>query len=100
MTGKIVVSEVNDHVVRLSLLQRDFHWHSHSKSSGGNGELTVLADPTLVFDEVRFVVPEQFDYKNWSEYAVASLSINVPEPATLLLLGFGILGIAGLRRKS
>lgn len=27
-----VVSEVNDHVVRLSLLQRDFHWHSHSKS--------------------------------------------------------------------
>lgn len=27
-----VVSEVNDHVVRLSLLQRDFHWHSYSKS--------------------------------------------------------------------
>ena len=27
-----VVSEVNDHVVRLSLLQRDFHWHSHSRS--------------------------------------------------------------------
>jgi mannose-6-phosphate isomerase-like protein (cupin superfamily) len=27
-----VVSEVNDHVVRLSVLQRDFHWHSHSKS--------------------------------------------------------------------
>jgi mannose-6-phosphate isomerase-like protein (cupin superfamily) len=27
-----VVSEVNDHVVRLSVLQRNFHWHSHSKS--------------------------------------------------------------------
>jgi len=27
-----VVSEVNDHVVRLSILQRDFHWHSHSES--------------------------------------------------------------------
>jgi mannose-6-phosphate isomerase-like protein (cupin superfamily) len=27
-----VVSEINDHVVRLSVLQRDFHWHSHSKS--------------------------------------------------------------------
>ena len=30
--NNFVVSEVNDHVVRLSLLQRDFHWHSHSKS--------------------------------------------------------------------
>ena len=27
-----VVSEINDHVVRLSVLQRDFHWHSHSES--------------------------------------------------------------------
>jgi mannose-6-phosphate isomerase-like protein (cupin superfamily) len=27
-----VATEVNDHVVRLSILQRDFHWHLHSKS--------------------------------------------------------------------
>ncbi len=27
-----VVSDVNDHVVRVSVLQRDFHWHSHSAS--------------------------------------------------------------------
>ncbi len=27
-----VVSCVNDHVVRLSVLQRDFHWHSHPES--------------------------------------------------------------------
>jgi mannose-6-phosphate isomerase-like protein (cupin superfamily) len=27
-----VVSEINDHVVRLSILQRDFHWHYHSES--------------------------------------------------------------------
>jgi len=27
-----VVSEINDHVVRLSVLQRDFHWHSHPES--------------------------------------------------------------------
>ena len=27
-----IVSEINDHVVRLSVLQRDFHWHSHSES--------------------------------------------------------------------
>lgn len=27
-----VVTNLNDHVVRLSVLQRDFHWHSHGKS--------------------------------------------------------------------
>jgi len=27
-----VVGEVNDHVVRLSVLARDFHWHSHKNS--------------------------------------------------------------------
>lgn len=27
-----VVSKLNDHVVRLSVLQRDFHWHSHKTS--------------------------------------------------------------------
>lgn len=27
-----VVANLNDHVVRLSVLRRDFHWHSHSKS--------------------------------------------------------------------
>ena len=27
-----VDSKINDHVVRLSILQRDFHWHYHSES--------------------------------------------------------------------
>jgi len=27
-----IVSEINDHVVRLSVLQRDFHWHLHNNS--------------------------------------------------------------------
>ncbi len=41
-----VVSEVNDHVVRLSLLQRDFHWHSHSKSD----EVFYVIQGTLLVD--------------------------------------------------
>lgn len=27
-----VVSNLNDHVVRLSVIQKDFHWHSHDQS--------------------------------------------------------------------
>ena len=26
------ICEINDHVVRLSVLQKEFHWHKHSKS--------------------------------------------------------------------
>ncbi|MEP0266212.1 cupin domain-containing protein [Dokdonia sp.] len=26
------VCEINDHVVRVSVLEKDFYWHSHSKS--------------------------------------------------------------------
>ena len=30
--SNVVVAEVNDHVVRLSVLKRDFHWHRHPDS--------------------------------------------------------------------
>lgn len=48
-----VVSDINDHVVRLSVLQRDFHWHLHSNSDElfyvVKGELFVdLEDSTEV----------------------------------------------------
>lgn len=26
------VSDLNDHVIRLSVMKKDFHWHSHSNS--------------------------------------------------------------------
>ena len=41
-----VVSEINDHVVRLSVLQRDFHWHLHKNSD----ELFFVIEGKLFVD--------------------------------------------------
>ena len=41
-----VVSEINNHVARLSVLQRDFHWHSHSESD----EMFYVIDGKLFVD--------------------------------------------------
>jgi mannose-6-phosphate isomerase-like protein (cupin superfamily) len=40
------VSDINDHVVRLSVTQKDFHWHSHSNSD----EFFFVIDGELCID--------------------------------------------------
>ena len=46
-----------------------------------------------------------FDTSSWAnssqhrEYSIAANYSPVPEPATILLLGFGMVGLAGLRKK-
>jgi mannose-6-phosphate isomerase-like protein (cupin superfamily) len=46
--NNFVVSEINDHVVRLSVLQRDFHWHLHKNSD----ELFFVIEGKLFVDLV------------------------------------------------
>ena len=41
-----VVGEINDHVVRLSVLQQDFHWHSHQ----GSDECFYVVEGNLFVD--------------------------------------------------
>lgn len=47
-----VVGNINDHVVRLSVLQRDFHWHSHSESD----EFFYVISGTLYVDFEEYTV--------------------------------------------
>ncbi len=46
--NNFVVSEINDHNVRLSVLQRDFHWHLHKNSD----ELFYMIERMLYVDLV------------------------------------------------
>ncbi|MDV3349320.1 cupin domain-containing protein [Leptothoe sp. LEGE 181152] len=40
------VSDINDHVVRLSVTQKEFHWHSHTNSD----EFFFVIDGELFID--------------------------------------------------
>lgn len=58
------ISEINDHVVRLSVIQKDFHWHKHSQS-----------------DEFFYVIEGQLfvDIENKTEEILSGQMIKVPK---------------------
>ena len=53
-----VLADVNDHVVRLSVMSRDFHWHRHTNSD----EVLMPVEGSLMVD-----------------FEDASLTVNVGE---------------------
>lgn len=59
-----VVSNLNDHVVRLSVLQRDFHWHSHKTS-----------------DELFYVIKGKLfvDFEGYTQEIMPGEMITVPK---------------------
>lgn len=55
-----VLAQVNDHVVRISVMTRDFHWHRHTNSDevllALEGSLIVdFEDQSLTVDAGEFV---------------------------------------------
>src|SRR2546423_4480215 len=69
---------------------------SYSLSNGQNF-LTIVAGPGTLITSVTVNAPGGFT--DLRQPRISGAVANVPEPATLLLFGFGLLGTAGILRR-
>ena len=64
----------------------------------GDGIGTLVTLSTTEDNPIRYII---IDVPDWAGFAIDDFSFQVaiPEPATIFLLGVGLLGVAGLARK-
>ncbi|OEK08500.1 cupin [Flavivirga aquatica] len=79
------ISNINDHVVRLSVLEQDFHWHKHTKSDELfyviEGELFVdFEDKTEILKEKQMIkVPKNVIHRTRSNVRTTILCFETKD---------------------
>jgi len=89
------------HTVYFEFLKGDGTWVSHANSADKYAEWVTESDSFNAGDNVlamRILGANKYYLDNMN-FTFASPISNVPEPFTFLLLGLGITGLAGMRRK-
>jgi hypothetical protein len=63
------------------------------------GARLFAASSTDPIASVQFSIQTIYPCEDKTPFAVGAFRYSVPEPTTMLLLGFGLIGLAGFRRK-